>query len=50
MSTTLGVRVDVRSKLAWADAKQAPEGGRLEALAAIAPTDSRRQQIHFADP
>jgi signal transduction histidine kinase len=50
MSKTLGIRFDVRTNLAWADATQALEGGRLDALAAISSTPSRSQQLHFTDP
>ena len=50
MSKTLGVRFDVRSDLAWAEATQALQDGRLDALAAISSTPSRSQQLRFTDP
>ena len=50
MSKTLGVRFDVRSDLAWAEATQALQDGRLDALAAISSTPSRHQQLRFTEP
>jgi ABC-type amino acid transport substrate-binding protein/two-component sensor histidine kinase len=50
MSKTLGVRFDVRSDLSWAEATQALQDGRLDALAAISSTPSRSRQLRFTDP